>query len=230
VKRAGVLLMILAMALRASEGWTERTFDEPSVEGRPLAWRALGADDAPAVLLLGGIHGDEPMGTRLLERFAAELEPVAGKRVVIAAACNPDGLARGTRENARDVDLNRNFRAASWTRGGKRGRAPLCEPESRFVAHLVETLRPTHVVTVHAPFRCVNWDGPAEALARLMGDANGYELRPSIGYPTPGSLGSWVGHDLSIPIVTLELPRGEAEDGFLRENRAALMAALRWSP
>lgn len=211
-------------------------FGERSVEGRALGWRVFGAEreDAPAVLLLGALHGDEPMSRLLLERFAAELERhpewAPGRRIVIAAPVNPDGLARGTRANARGVDLNRNFPAKSWRPGDARGAEPLCEPESRLIAHLLETFRPLAVVSIHAPFRCVNWDGPAEPLARAMAEQNGYELRPSIGYPTPGSLGAWLGGDRQVPIITLELPRGRSDDGFLEENRGALRAALVWTP
>jgi protein MpaA len=228
-------VVLTAAAARSDDAWqvVEGTFGEASVESRALTWRAFGRADAPAVLLLGGIHGDERMAARLVTRFADELaahpEWAPGRRVVVAAARNPDGLARGTRRNARGVDLNRNFPAKTWRRGDARGERPLSEPESRLVAHLLETFRPIAVVSVHAPFRCVNWDGPAEGLARLMARENGYELRPSIGYPTPGSLGSWLG-ERGVPIVTLELPDGAAEDGFLGENRGALRAALTWSP
>ncbi|MCO5170801.1 MAG: DUF2817 domain-containing protein [Planctomycetes bacterium] len=240
--RASTALAVLTVASLAPgqeeeppASWTitDEAFAEPSVEGRPLAWRVFGAerDAAPTVLLLGAIHGDEPMSHRLLEGFAAELQPswAPGRRVVVASPLNPDGLARGTRANARGVDLNRNFPARSWRKGDARGEAPLSEPESRLVAHLLERYAPVAVVSVHAPFRCVNWDGPAEGLARAMSERNGYPLRPSIGYPTPGSLGAWLGGDRQVPIVTLELPRGRSDDGYLAENREALRAALAWS-
>lgn len=237
---AALPLVAASRGQDAVPAWTivDGRFDEPSVEGRPLGWRVFGAeperDDAPTVLLLGAIHGDEPMSQRLVEGFAAELAAnprwAAGRRVVVCSPVNPDGLARGTRENARGVDLNRNFPAASWRAGDARGDAPLSEPESRLVAHLLEAFAPVCVVSVHAPFRCVNWDGPAEGLARAMAERNGYPLRPSIGYPTPGSLGSYLGVDRHVPIVTLELPRGRSDDGFLAANRDALRAALGWSP
>lgn len=235
---AASIALTLPLAHADDAPWrVEHTeFGEKSVEGRALGWRVFGADrtGAPTVLLLGAIHGDEPMSHRLLEGFAAALERhpewAPGRRIVIATPLNPDGLARGTRENARGVDLNRNFPAKSWRPGEARGAEPLCEPESRLVAHLLETFRPVFVISVHAPFCCVNWDGPAEPLARAMAEQNGYELRPSIGYPTPGSLGAWLGGDRQVPIITLELPRGRSDDGYLEENETALRAALVWAP
>ena len=77
-------------------------------------------------------------------------------RCAIVLCANPDGVADGTRQNARGVDLNRNFPAASWREGTTRsypvgidpaervpanrtnvsstGAAPLSEPESAALA------------------------------------------------------------------------------------------------
>jgi protein MpaA len=73
---------------------------------------------------------------------------------------------------------------------------------------------------------CNNYDGPAEPLARRMAAANGYPIRASIGYPTPGSLGSWAGIDRHIPIITLELPAAAAAARCWEANREALLAAV----
>ena len=40
------------------------------------------------------------------------------------------------------------------------------------------------------------------------------ELRPSIGYPTPGSFGSLYGADRGLPVITLELPRPASERDY----------------
>jgi protein MpaA len=118
-------------------------------------------------------------------------------------AANPDGLAAGTKNSAHDVDLNRNFPARNFA-----GPTPLSEPETRAVSDLIERLRPAGVVSIHAPLACVNWDGPAEAWARAVAAACGWPALGDIGYPTPGSLGSWLGLDRGVPILTLELPPG----------------------
>jgi hypothetical protein len=53
------------------------------------------------------------------------------------------------------------------------------------------------VIAVHAPFACVNYDGPpaAAAWAQAVAAVCGWPARGDIGYPTPGSLGSWLGVD-----------------------------------
>ena len=71
---------------------------------------------------------------------------------------------------------------------------------------MIRQFRPSRVLAVHSPLFCMNYDGPAEDLATAMARASGYPLKASIGYPTPGSLGSYAGRDLRLPTITLELP------------------------
>jgi protein MpaA len=53
----------------------------------------------------------------------------------------------------------------------------------------------------------------------------GWPARGDIGYPTPGSLGSWLGVDRGLPVLTLELPPGP-HAAFGRQAAAALDAAV----
>ncbi len=85
---------------------------------------------APAVLLFGAIHGDEPLGARCLERLADELPAELPRAAWIVPVANPDGLAAGTKDNARGVDLNRNFAARSWRHDHPPGYDPGAAPES----------------------------------------------------------------------------------------------------
>src|SRR6185295_15436824 len=137
----------------------------------------------------------------------------------------PDGIQAGRKNSARDVDLNRNFPARNFTAqhrpGYFPGVAPLSEPETSALAGLLDREAIRRVVAVHAPFACVNFDGPAAAWAEAVAAACGWPARGDIGYPTPGSLGSWLGVDRGLPVLTLELPPGP-----LSRFRDAAAAAL----
>ena len=208
-------------------------FAENSVQGRPLPYWVLGEGSA-TVLILGGIHGDEFTSSELSYRFLAwaleHPDAVTGMRVVVAPLVNPDGLAVGSRLNANQVDLNRNFPAANWraSRRHEHGEQPASEPEARFVMELLETYQPVRVVSVHGAATCVNWDGPAEDLARAMSHHCGLPPRASIGYPTPGSLGSFVGIDRNTPIITLELCNNQEIQRPLSGYLDALLCAIHY--
>lgn len=201
-----------------------------SVGGRPLYCSVYGSGDR-TVLLLGAIHGDEPGSHELVRDFerwiASRPGELANLRLVVASPCNPDGLLAGTRHNANGIDLNRNFPSRNFRPSRRRGSKPLSEPESRFVQELLARFPPVLVISVHQPRRSVNYDGPARALAEAMARHNGYRVEASVGYPTPGSLGSWVGIDHRVPIITLELPRQPSRGkSFFDENLQALRSAL----
>jgi protein MpaA len=196
--------------------------------GRPIVGRRFGGD-GPPVLMFGGIHGDEPSSVEVLLDQIAGLNADLPVPVWLIPALNPDGLLETRKNSARDVDLNRNFPAHSWTTGYAPGYfpgpQPLSEPETRALANLIAGERPRAVVAVHAPFACVNYDGPAADWAAAVAAACGWPARAHIGYPTPGSLGSWLGLDQGLPVLTLELPPGEAA-GFRAQAAAGLFAAL----
>ncbi len=195
-----------------------------SVLGRSIEAHRIGSRSAgDQLLLFGAIHGDEPESAILCQRLLGE--KVTCQTVVIPIL-NPDGLTAKTKDNARGVDLNRNFSARSWKAehppGYFPGTAPLSEPEAAALAHLIRDTNPKVLIAVHQPFRCVNWDGPAEKLAAEMAAIIDYPSVASVGYPTPGSFGACYGVDGGIPVITLELPRSPVEDDFVR-----CVAALR---
>ena len=195
--------------------------------GRPIRAAELAAGAAPW-LVVGGVHGDEPASVEaVLDLIAGGVTPPRGLWVM--PALNPDGIERGTKNSATDVDLNRNFAAANFTTahrpGYDPGARPLSEPETRALAELVDRVRPAGVVAVHAPFACINHDGPAAAWAAAVAAASGWPARADIGYPTPGSLGSWLGVDRGVPVLTIELPAGAYAD-FRAPALAALRAAV----
>lgn len=201
-----------------------------SVGGRPIRVRRFGRG-ADSVLIIGGIHGNEPASVRLVEALAGQLadrgDLRAGRSLWIVPAANPDGLAAGTRLNRRGIDLNRNFPAGNRRETARYGSSPLCEPESAALHRLIAEARPRRIVSVHQPAACVDYDGPARELARAASAACGLPVRRLGG--KPGSLGSWAGQTLGIPVVTLELPGSASRlprDSLWERYGAALEAVI----
>jgi protein MpaA len=204
-----------------------------TVLGRPIdavSFAAAGyAKPRPPALLFGAIHGDEPVSQLMLERLADELvERPPGRDTWIVPCLNVDGLLAGTRNNANDVDLNRNFASASWGTqrrpGYNPGHAAEDQPESRALVELIESIGAHRIVAVHACYRMVNWDGCAEALATEMSERCGYPVERDMGYPTPGSFGTKYGVDRGLEVITLESPYVGVDEQAWIECRSA----LRW--
>lgn len=179
-----------------------------------------GGPGARRVYLIAGIHGSEPEGRRALDLIAAELESAARSADItlrIIDDANPDGTARRQRTNSRGVDLNRNWPAQNFLPGAERGPSPLSEPETQAIAADLDAFAPDLVIVLHSinsgPF--VNYDGPAVAVAGAFADAalhadQRWRVVPNMGYPTPGSLGSYLGQDRGIAIITIEFKRGQS--------------------
>ncbi len=202
-----------------------------SVEGRPLLVRHIGGGPR-RVLWVGGIHGNEREGSvatdALPGAFAAQ---GLGDRVTLSIVedVNPDGSAAGTRGNANGVDLNRNFPASNFRSSRTTGRQPLDQPEAKALHQLILDLAPDLVIVAHSARRgrFINWDGAAEADARRFAEASGFPLVASEQlHGTPGSLGSWLGRDRGVGILTLEFRNGERpEDGWV-DTRDAILQAI----
>ena len=205
-----------------------------SVKGEPITMHVFG-DGPDVTLIFCAIHGDETtaayVGRKLLDEFRQYPPAGPGHAVALLPVTNPDGVAAGTRTNANGVDCNRNFPASNWKRRpgllrSNPGTKPASEPETLAVMKAVELTKPARIVSVHSGLRCNNYDGPAADLAARMAEHNGYPVQASIGYPTPGSFGSWAGIDLGIPVVTLEMPRHNHGEKAWAENRAGLLAVV----
>lgn len=208
-----------------------------SAQNRPLLTR----DFAPAVmprsgapkrvLLIGGIHGDELSSVSVVFQW---IEQLKGDRFQsyqwrVLPCTNPDGLfAKPSRRvNARGVDLNRNFPSPDWdgralgywkdkTKSDPRrypGPQAGSEPETRWIVEQIKGFKPDAIVTVHAPYGLLDFDGPRDPPKKL-----GYlRLQPLGIYP--GSLGDYAGVSLKLPVITLELPQAETSPSATQSNR-----------
>jgi murein peptide amidase A len=224
------------------ELWTQSTVGA-SVQGRPLlAYEAPAPEpNSPSeplhALFIGVVHGDEGISGQLLQYWLQQKtlaqEPLP-PGLLLLPVMNPDGLDAETRTNHNGVDLNRNFPTENWSAVAESahyhpGPRPGSEPETQAMLRLIQTRQPKVIITVHSPYRVVNYDGPAQTLAHAMAACNGYPVVESIGYPTPGSFGTWAGIERQIPIITLELPDNDPFDTVWRDNAPALEAAWQWA-
>ena len=204
-----------------------------SVEGRAIYSHEQGTGD-DVVLVVGSIHGDEAVTgqlvVRLVELISLEQRDTTKRRVIFVPFLNPDGVAHHQRTNAHGVDINRNFPTRNWSPTATEeryppGPAPSSEPETRLLLDLLLRYNPRLIISLHAPLHVINYDGPAKGIADRMAALNGYRVSDSIGYATPGSLGTYAGVERNIPVITLELPRVSADEAW-EQNRDALMEAL----
>ncbi len=194
-----------------------------SVRGQPILYRDYAArtsqtDKPYRVLLLGGIHGDELTAVSIVFDWMQRLDTEKFQQFEwrVLPCLNPDGLLANpaTRVNANGVDLNRNFPTLDWksdalnywtvkTRKDPRrypGTKALSEPESRGLLEMIKEFQPDVIVSVHAPYGVLDFDGPQKPPQQF-----GYLYLQLLG-TYPGSLGNYAGMNLSVPVITLELP------------------------
>ncbi len=175
----------------------------------------LGNDEdslSSKTLIIGVFHGDEPQGKYLIDKYVSEKSNVSA---LFIPCLNPDGMQNNTRTNANGVDLNRNFPTKNWgedtSAAGSNpadyygGNAPAGEIETKFLVEVIDAYKPKAVLTLHSPYKVVNYDGPAKELAEKISAVIGYPVEGDIGYPTPGSFGTYCGVEKNIPTITLEL-------------------------
>ena len=164
------------------------------------------SEDLGQTLVIGVVHGDEPQGKFLIEKY---LDETIKKEVLFLPCLNPDGFDLKTRTNFNGVDINRNFPTQNWELTEKDsyygGDEPASETETRFVIDIIKEYQPKSIITLHTPYKIVNYDGPAKELAEKISDIIKYPVEASIGYPTPGSFGTYAGVERNIPVITLEM-------------------------
>ncbi len=201
-----------------------------SVQGRPIFVQIVGRG-SDTVLIMGAIHGDERPTVTLMDQLAKYLQDdqrlVQNQRVVLLPIANPDGYAAKTRENARGIDLNRNFDTANRIDNGTNGLRPLTEPESQALRDMIKEYAPSRIVTIHTALNCLDYDGPGQAIAARMAQECDLEVK-KLG-ARPGSLGSYTGETLGIPTVTMELApeAGKmSESALWQKYGKALLAAI----
>jgi hypothetical protein len=201
-----------------------------SVRGRAIGAVRLGDAAAPRkVLVIGSIHGNETAGMAIARRLE-RVPPPPGAELWVVRDINPDGSARRTRQNARGVDLNRNFPRRWRSIGGRghpkySGQGPLSEPETRIARKLIRRLHPAVTIWFHQPLALVDRSGgdPGDLrIQRRFAQLSGLPLRRIP--PLPGTATRWQNH--AFPGTTafvVELPRGRLGRGPLQRYTNAVL-------
>ncbi len=178
------------------------------------------------IFLMGGVHGDEPLGVLLAQRTLEFLKTDAKKTHpevkvpwALVPILNVDGYKKNTRVNGRGVDLNRNYPAKSWSPEFEKDRyhpgpAPGSEPEIKAVVQFIKDFSPRLLIHCHSwkpMIVCAGEAGMADA--HRLAESSGYPVHPEIGYPTPGSLSQFGWADNQIPVICIE----ESDDASPKE-------------
>jgi murein peptide amidase A len=205
----------------AWKSWQSSALGNPIDLTASAPWENLKNDPAARrpIVVMGGIHGDEPEGVRLAKDLLTWLEQQAraGRALVpwvVIPCLNVDGFAKGTRVNGRGVDLNRNYPSQDWSPKFEKeryfpGPGPASEPEVQGVVGLIRELQPRLLIHCHSWKPCIVGTGPRAKKDTLrLAASSGYQPVDEIGYPTPGSLSRYGWHDLKIPVICIEEQEG----------------------
>ena len=177
-----------------------------SVKGRPIrAWR-LGEPGRRRIVLLSTMHGNEPHTRAILETLR-DGRAIRGVDLWVVPTYNPDGLVRGTRRNARGVDLNRNFphRWADLDGNYESGPRPASEPETRAMMRFLRDVDPRRVLSFHQPLHGVDTDTKDRRFARRLARALRLpRTRLDCGGLCHGTLTMWFNHHFDGAALTIE--------------------------
>ena len=223
--RAGLTGAAAIGAAAASQLWTPGRASaaaagpEQFVIGRSRNDNAIRAyligdpDARTRYLVMGQMHGDEPAGPLVVLNRLLKTEPIPDVALWLVPTMNPDGRRRGTRTNARGVDLNRNFPSKTWVNQGKgtrywSGPRPASEPETRAIVRFFSKVKPQTIISLHQPLASVDFSGGDEDVTRWL--SRNLDLPKShIHISGGGTMSSW--YNGAFPLqtaVTVELPPG----------------------
>jgi protein MpaA len=197
-----------------------------SVKGRAIVAYERGDPSAPATLVVGVIHGSEPAGLAVISQLR-RLPLPPHVHLWLVPAANPDGLAAGKRQNARGVDLNRNWPTA-WKHNGVpwdayySGPRPMSEPENRAMRAFIVRVRPALTIWYHQPLDMVYGSDPHVALLKHYARLSGlpYRRLPA----PPGAATRWQRrHFPTSPAFVVEFPAGHITAATAHRHAEAVL-------
>ena len=168
------------------------------------------SDYKKKILIIGVFHGDEPQGEYFINSYLKNRKEDAKNCLYLIPRLNFNNL----RKNKNNVDLNRNFPTKNWVLSSENdnyfgGFSPNSEIETKFIVNLLENNKFDAIITIHSPYKTINYDGDCANLAKNISNFLGYPISSDIGYPTPGSFGTYAGVERNIPTITIEIDEQE---------------------
>ena len=225
------LLVAVALACTLSGAAAPSAHAQPIQLGRSEGGRAIlasrvGDPHGTPVLVFGCIHGTECAGIAVadaLEHVHTRLD------LWIVPNLNPDGYARGARQNGRGVDLNANW-SSQWHGGGRPwdtyypGPHPFSERETRIARNLILRIHPRLTIWFHQHLNLVWAWGPSTAAGRIYARAS--EMRFYHRHWLHGTATNWQNHHLpDSASLTVELPAGALTAQEVRRQVHAILTA-----
>lgn len=205
-----------------------------TMTGLPIMGYRFGSA-GPRVFILGGVHGDEIEGIwasfGLLDRLAQSFD--FGVQLTLVPVLNVDGMLARERRNSNKIDLNRNMPSNDWTSEVATERyfpgvAAGSESENKALVEFLAVEKPELIISMHSWKPMLNINGDCRAAAEAISATTGYVIEETIGYPTPGCLGTYAGLERAMPTITYEVERGLDQASVLRDHVPALLNGLRF--
>jgi protein MpaA len=184
-----------------------------SEQGRPITAERVGDPHGTRVLVVGCIHGNECAGipiVRALARTHARVD------LWLVPNLNPDGFARGTRNDANDVNLNADWHAFR-------------ERETRIGRNLILRIHPRITIWYHQHLDLVWAFGASTAAGRLYARLAGLRLYHHRW--VDGGATEWQNRRLpGTAAFTVELPAGTLTPAQVRLHVRTVLALATHPP
>ncbi len=235
MKRLGLLLALICLLASGCAAKPEEYAIARGTEWENTVRVLRGAEDGPAIYVIGGVHGDETAGWTAADRVK-DWKLKAGTVYVLSPA-NVYGAENDQRETRSKRDLNRNFPGdpEGWDaeRIAASIYADIADKAPTLVLDLHETrgaaqterddLSNSIIADDIAPIAELVWGLLEDSAAGTLGDVP----LTLYGSPPEGSVNRTVSEQLGIPVITIETWRGDALETRVERQLAIVDYVLR---